>query len=300
MSACAHVGEADRASRAHRARDRASNQSASSLMAIRRSPSSTSRPERPPNIASSAVAQARRESARRPTCLHAKLNRRRRHIDGCAIAPIDRAASLARTRASSKASAAATMRSHQRHLLRALALFARRARRRAIFRRRLVEQFGELLRHHAAQLLGVDDRDGALVIARHVVADADGDQLDRRARLDPAGSRRANGVRDNCRDSPTAWNRRPARRRKSPSGCGAARGAPIKRSCAHINASPSMFSFSKPFAHHQAEIAPRAPPRRIRALVDDVAQIVEPARLRRTARLQPILLRRCRPSRRAS
>src|SRR5260370_35553039 len=49
----------------------------------------------------------------------------------------------------------------------------------------LVEQRGELLHHGAAQLVGVDDGDGATVVARDVVADADGDQLDRRARLDP-------------------------------------------------------------------------------------------------------------------
>src|SRR5712671_1909593 len=48
----------------------------------------------------------------------------------------------------------------------------------------LVEQFGELVGHRAAQLLGVDDGDGAAVIARDVVTDADRDQLDRRARLD--------------------------------------------------------------------------------------------------------------------
>ena len=48
----------------------------------------------------------------------------------------------------------------------------------------LLEQFGELLGHGAAKLLGIDDGDGAAVVARHVVADADGDQLDRRARLD--------------------------------------------------------------------------------------------------------------------
>ena len=35
-----------------------------------------------------------------------------------------------------------------------------------------------------AELLGIDDGDGAAVIARHVVADADGDQFDRRARFD--------------------------------------------------------------------------------------------------------------------
>src|SRR5215475_5359733 len=45
--------------------------------------------------------------------------------------------------------------------------------------RLLVEQLGQLLQHGAAELLGVDDRHGAAVVARHVVADADGDQLHR-------------------------------------------------------------------------------------------------------------------------
>src|SRR5262249_42888076 len=62
------------------------------------------------------------------------------------------------------------------------ALAARGAVVRGLF---LVEQRGELLHHGAAQLVGIDDRDGAAVVAGHVVADADGDQLDRRARLDP-------------------------------------------------------------------------------------------------------------------
>ena len=44
----------------------------------------------------------------------------------------------------------------------------------------LVEQFGEFFQHGAAELLGIDDGDGAAVIARDVVADADGEQLDRR------------------------------------------------------------------------------------------------------------------------
>src|ERR1700674_2719860 len=51
-------------------------------------------------------------------------------------------------------------------------------------RRIFVEQFGELLDHDAAELLGVDDRHGAPVIARHVMADSDRDQFDRRALLD--------------------------------------------------------------------------------------------------------------------
>src|ERR1700722_6212405 len=48
----------------------------------------------------------------------------------------------------------------------------------------LVEEFGELLRHSPAKLFGVDDGHGAPVVARHVVANANGDQLNRRAGLD--------------------------------------------------------------------------------------------------------------------
>src|SRR5438552_139741 len=36
-----------------------------------------------------------------------------------------------------------------------------------------VEELGEALEHDAAELFRVDDRDGAAVVARHVVADAD-------------------------------------------------------------------------------------------------------------------------------
>ena len=63
----------------------------------------------------------------------------------------------------------------------------------------LLEQLGELLGHGAAQLLGVHDGHGAPVIARHVMADADGDELDRRTRLDLLDRHGANGVRDSCR-----------------------------------------------------------------------------------------------------
>src|SRR5262245_42948528 len=48
----------------------------------------------------------------------------------------------------------------------------------------LFEQLGELFGHGTAELLGVDDGHGATIVARDIVADADGDQLDRRAGLD--------------------------------------------------------------------------------------------------------------------
>src|SRR6202011_4581900 len=58
---------------------------------------------------------------------------------------------------------------------------ARRGGRRAVG---LAEQFGKLLGDGAAELFGVDNRDGAAVVAGDVVADADRDQFDRRAGLD--------------------------------------------------------------------------------------------------------------------
>src|SRR6476620_11232294 len=48
----------------------------------------------------------------------------------------------------------------------------------------LVEQFGQLFGDGAAEFFGVDDGDGAAIIARDVMADADRDQLDRRAGFD--------------------------------------------------------------------------------------------------------------------
>ena len=55
------------------------------------------------------------------------------------------------------------------------AALGRRGRGRGAF----AEQFGEFFRHGAAQLLGVDDRHRAPVIAGDVMADADGDEFDR-------------------------------------------------------------------------------------------------------------------------
>src|SRR6185437_8540647 len=49
---------------------------------------------------------------------------------------------------------------------------------------RLAEQFGELFGDRAAEFLRIHDGDGAAIVARDVVADADRDQLDRRTGLD--------------------------------------------------------------------------------------------------------------------
>ena len=100
---------------------------------------------------------------------------------------------------------------------------ARRARRTDFLEFFLVEQLGELLHHRAAELLGVDDGDGAAVVARHVVADADGDQLDRRARLDPVDDVAQVALEVVAGIDRQRRIRRPARRRRSPSGSGAPR-----------------------------------------------------------------------------
>src|SRR3546814_19599412 len=60
-----------------------------------------------------------------------------------------------------------------------------------LFRSLLLEELGQLLHHRAAVLLGGDDGDRAAVVAGHVVADADGQQLHRRAGLDEAEIGRA-------------------------------------------------------------------------------------------------------------
>ena len=92
--------------------------------------------------------------------------------------------------------------------------------------RALLEQLDQLVGHGAGELGGVGDGDGAAVVARHVVADADGDQLDRGARLDLLDHlaqmplQIAAGVHRQRR------SRRPARRPRSSSGCAAAPAAP--------------------------------------------------------------------------
>ena len=141
----------------------------------------------------------------------------------------------------------------------------------------LVEQRGELLHHRAAELVGVDDGDGAAVVARDVVADADGDQLDRRARLDPVDDvaqvaleivagidrqrrivdRRAVG--DHHQDLALLGARQQAVVR------------PQQRLAVDVLLEDAL-------AQHQAEVLARPPPRRVGRLVDDVAQVVEAAR----------------------
>src|SRR5665647_3656140 len=154
----------------------------------------------------------------------------------------------------------------------------------------LLEQFGELLGHGAAEFLGVDDGDGALIIPRHVVTDADGDQLDRRAVLDlldhPAQMTfeiipridRERGVVD----------RRAVRdHHQYLALLGAGEQAlvrPVERLAVDV-------FLEQAFAHHQPEIFARAPPRRVGGFVDDVAQVVEAAGIGRLAGGEPMLAR---------
>ena len=161
----------------------------------------------------------------------------------------------------------------------------------AALRRGFVEQLRELLGHRAAQLLGIHDGHGPAIIARHVMADADGGQLHRRSWSRSPRSPGADAVPDNCRNSPTGWNRPPARRRRSPSGSCAARAAPISRLVRPHQRLAVDILLQQALAHHQAEILARAPPGRVGGLVDDVAQVVEAAGRRRLAGLQPFLAR---------
>ena len=153
-------------------------------------------------------------------------------------------------------------------------------------RRRLLEQFRQLLGHDATQFLGIDDGHGAAVIARHVMADADGNQFDRRARLDVlddaaqvafeiiAGVHRKRGIidrraiGDHHQDAPVFGPRHQPGMR------------PGQRFAVDV-------FLQQAFAHHQPEITPRAPPRAVGGLVDDVAQIVEAPRIGRLACCEP-------------
>ncbi len=162
----------------------------------------------------------------------------------------------------------------------------------------LLEQFGELLGHGAAEFLGIDDGDGAAVIARDVMADADGDQFDRRAGLDLldhpaqmpleiiAGIDRQRGivdrraVGDHHQDLALLGARQQALVR------------PVERLAVDVLLKQAL-------AHHQPEIFARAPPRRVGRFVDDVAQVVEAAGIGRLAGGAAKPRATARPSRRA-
>src|SRR5262249_3007782 len=149
-----------------------------------------------------------------------------------------------------------------------------------------VKQLGKLFGHGAAQLLGIHDGHGAAVVASHVVADADCDQLDRRARLDvfdhPAqvtfevvaridgerGIVDRGAIRDHHEDAALLGARQhpPVR--------------PVERLAVDV-------LLEQPLAHHQPEVLACPPPGRVGRLVDDVAQVIETARIGRLAGGEP-------------
>src|SRR5690606_33220995 len=139
----------------------------------------------------------------------------------------------------------------------------------------LVEQLCQLLHHRAAELFGIDDGDRAAIVARNIVADADGGEFDWRTRLDPLDhlaqmpleiiaridrqggivDRRAVG--DDHQDAALFRPRDQAVMR------------PEQRLAVDIFLEDAL-------AQHQAQALARPPPRRVGRLVNDVSQIVEP------------------------
>ena len=137
-----------------------------------------------------------------------------------------------------------------------------------------------------------------LIIAGDVVADADRDQLDRRARLDPADHLAqmpleigAAELTDRVESSTGAPSEITIRILRSST-------RPISRLCAQSSASPSIFSLSSPSRIIRPRLLARPPPGLVGLLVDDVPQVVEPARAAAAARRPAISRAPGRPSRR--
>src|SRR5579859_1211278 len=154
----------------------------------------------------------------------------------------------------------------------------------------LAEQFGQFLGDGAAKFFGVHNGDRAAIIARDVMADADGDQLDRRTRLD---------FLDNVTQVPLQIVARIDRQRgivdrrtignhhQDLALLGATEQAlvrPIERLAIDV-------FLQQTFAHHQAEILARAPPGRVGRFIDDVPQVVQTAGVGRLAGSKPRLAR---------
>src|SRR6266851_9490582 len=150
----------------------------------------------------------------------------------------------------------------------------------------LAEQFRELFGDGAAEFFGVDDGDGAAVVARDVVADADRDHFDRRAGFDflddmaqmalqiIAGIDRQRGIID---------RRAVGNHHQDLALLGAAQEPlvrPVQRFAVDV-------FLQKALAHHQPQILARAPPRRVGRFVDDVPEIVEASWIGRLAGGEP-------------
>src|SRR5262245_4330799 len=154
----------------------------------------------------------------------------------------------------------------------------------------LAEQLGELFGDGAAEFLGIDDGHRAAIVARDVVADADRDQFDRRAGLDlfddvtqmafeiiarvdrQRGIVDRRAVRDHHQHTPLLGTSQQALVR------------PVQRLAVDVLLEQAL-------AHHQAKILPRTAPGGIGGFVDDMAEIIEPARVRRLAGGKPGLSR---------
>src|SRR5207244_5009427 len=150
----------------------------------------------------------------------------------------------------------------------------------------LAEEFGKLFGDGATELFGIDDGDRAAVVTRDIVTDADRDQFDRGAGLDLlddvaqmpfqviAGIDRQRRIVD----------RRTVRNHHQDLALFGTAQKPLMRPVQRL--AVDIF-LEQALAHHQAQILARAPPWRIRRLVDDVAEIVEAARVRRLAGGKP-------------
>src|SRR6267142_7102355 len=146
--------------------------------------------------------------------------------------------------------------------------------------RLLVEQLSELVGHGTAQLLGIHNGHGPAVIPRDVVTDANRNQLYWRASLDlldhPA-QMALQIVAGIDREGRVIDRRAIGNHHQNAALLAASQQTlmrPVKRLAVDVLLEQAL-------AHHQAEILARAPPGRIGRLVDDVAQVIEAARIGR-------------------
>src|SRR5690606_15072746 len=153
-----------------------------------------------------------------------------------------------------------------------------------------LEQPGQLLDDRPAELLHVHDRHRAFVVARHVVADADRDELDRALLLDPLDHLAE--VRLEVASRVHAERRIVDRRPVADHHQDAAVLGPRQQAVVGPDQRLAVdVLLEQPLAHHQPEALARAAVRLVGLLVDDVPEVVEPPRLRRLAARQPLLAR---------
>ena len=144
--------------------------------------------------------------------------------------------------------------------------------------RLVLEKLRKLFRHRTAELFGIHDGDGAAIVARDVVADADGDEFDRRLRLDlfDHAPQVLFEIVARIDGEGRVVDRRAVRNHHQDAALFRAGEQAVMRPDERF--AVDIF-LQQPFAHHEAEIAPRAPPGAVGLLVDDVPEIVQAARL---------------------